>query len=226
MGEIWAGPREGGAEPKLTGQAGLDKPCLLLAAHFSFAKGAKFDKMTRGPGILITAHVLLRGVILPPAAGLGLAESAQFCTQTPVLPSPGGPVCNPKFGHRAARGDRPRGRESRRRPACGSGGCRGPPPRSLPPFLRVRSVPASAASSHAGRSDLAGPRPPAALRPGGPRREPQVRAGERAAAASAAPEGPRAGCHRAGSLVPAPPPLLPPPELRRTKSALATWSGQ
>lgn len=43
MGGICPGPWDGAAEPKLTGQMGLDKPCLLLT-HFSFVNGNGWTK--------------------------------------------------------------------------------------------------------------------------------------------------------------------------------------
>lgn len=79
------------------------------------------------------------------------------------------------------------------------GGCRGPPLAACgPPSSSAESRPAPAVSCYAGPTGLTGPLLSAAPRRVGPRLEPQVPAGEWAAAAGPAPKGPRMGPHCTG----------------------------
>lgn len=125
-------------------------------------------------------------------------ESAQFCAQTRVLPSPGCPGCHPTLSHRAARGDQPRGGRSLGEDPPAAWWVPWPAPSSLRASLLVRRVPAPAVSCYAGPTGLTGPLLSAAPRRVGPRLEPQVPAGEWAAAAGPAPKGPRMGPHCTG----------------------------
>lgn len=165
--------------------------------------------MSRGSGIPWPGSftvLLLMKVILPQAARLGSAEFVQFWAltrgplQAQVVRSA---ISRSATGRRSETSHRPRV-SAKTRPRLGR--CRGPPlAASRPPSQSTAPRP-TACSSHAWRAGLAMPPPPAAPRRARPRREPQVQAGEWAAAASPALAGPQGRVSGRWSSVSARPP--------------------